>query len=142
MLISKGTLQLANALFDAGDIEGALKKYYKVDYLRGGSERTWRPIAWCEFRLGNYDKAQSYYDRLLKGGTDSADLLNAGHLTLARGDLSGAIDLYTRAARAHKAGLPDFLTQLAADADILAAHGLDAEAQAILSDRLAFALHP
>lgn len=138
----KATLQLANALFDAGDIEGALKKYYKVDYLRGGSERTWRPIAWCEFRLGNYDKAQSYYDRLLKGGTDSADLLNAGHLTLARGDLSGAIDLYTRAARAHKAGLPDFLTQLAADADILAAHGLDAEAQAILSDRLAFALHP
>ena len=27
-------------------------------------------------------------------------------------------------------------------ADILAAQGLDAEAQAILSDRLAFALHP
>lgn len=138
----KATLQLANALFDAGDIHGALGKYYKVDYLRGGSERTWRPIAWCEFRLGNYDKAQSYYDRLLAGKTDSADLLNAGHLALARGDMPGAIDLYTRAARAHAAGLQDFLAQLSADADILAANGLDAEAQALLADRLAFTLLP
>lgn len=134
----KVTMQLANSLFDAGDIEGALKKYYKADYLRGGSERTWRPIAWCEFMLGHYDKAQVQYDRLLSDTAESGDLLNAGHLTLARGDFSGAIDLYTRAAHTHKDGVEEFLKLLAADADILSKHGLDAEAQALLADRISF----
>lgn len=137
---SKAAMQLANSLFDAGDIEEALKNYYKVDYLRGGSERTWRPIAWCEFSLGNYEKAQEYYDRLLALGDDASDLLNAGHLALARGRMSNAITLYTRAAKAHPSGLAGLLAQLKIDGEILSQHGLDDESQSLLADRLSFAV--
>ena len=56
----KTTMHLANALLDAGKTQEALKKYYKADYLSGGYAKTWRPIAWCEFLEGHYDKAQLY----------------------------------------------------------------------------------
>lgn len=131
-------MQLANSLFDAGNLEDALKYYYKVDYLRGSSPRTWRPIAWCEFMTGNYDKAQTYYDQLLAVGNDPSDLLNAGHLALAKGKLSNATELYSRAVEHSEGGLPAVLLQLESDAAILEAHGLDNEARALLADRLAY----
>lgn len=136
----KTTMQFANALFDNGEMEEALKYYYKVDYLNGGSPKTWRPIAWCEFRLGNHESSQTYYDRLLSLSEDATDCLNAGHLALARGRFDNAIELYRRAAIHSKGGVKWLLEQLAQDSDILLESGLDAEAQGILADRICYEL--
>lgn len=134
----KTTMHLANALLDAGKTQEALKKYYKADYLSGGYAKTWRPIAWCEFLEGHYDKAQLYYNKLLAMVADASDLLNAGHVAIAQGRMQEAIDLYTRSAISHRDGLEGFLQMLEDDREILAKFGLNDEWRALLADRLRF----
>lgn len=134
----KTATQLANSLFDSGEMEEALKYYYKVEYLSGGMSKTWRPIAWCEFQLGNFEKSQSYYDRLLKSGNDASDLLNAAHLAIARGDLDLAISLYKNAVHAQTNGLSWVLEQLSADSNILARYGFNSDSMELLADRLSY----
>lgn len=131
-------MQLANALYDAGEIEEALKNYYKADYLRGSSEKTWRPIAWCEYLMGNYEKSQLYYDRLLTMGDLYSDLLNAGHLALARGRIDNAIELYRRAAVNHPEGLDGLLKVFISDSEILQNTGIEPETLSMLADKIAY----
>lgn len=66
----------------------ALKSFYKIKYLKPDNTKVSRPMAWCEFLLGNYDKSVQMYEAL--PDMRAADMLNCGHALLAKGDVAGA----------------------------------------------------
>lgn len=66
----------------------ALKSFYKIKYLKPDNTKVSRPMAWCEFLLGNYDKSVQMYESL--PDVRAADMLNCGHALLAKGDVAGA----------------------------------------------------
>lgn len=66
----------------------ALKSFYKIKYLKPDNTKVLRPMAWCEFLLGNYDKSVQMYEAM--PDMRAADMLNCGHALLAKGDVAGA----------------------------------------------------
>lgn len=66
----------------------ALKSFYKIKYLNPDNTKASRPMAWCEFLLGNHDKSVQMYESM--PDMKAADMLNCGHALLAKGDITGA----------------------------------------------------
>ena len=87
-------MNLGHCLLQAGHIDEALKCYYKVEYLDEKSNRALRPIAWCEFELGNYEQSRKYYNKVISNNPNAQDYMNFGHLELASKNLSLALSLY------------------------------------------------
>ena len=113
-----------HSLLEAGDAKEALKCYYKVDYLDlEGSGRAMRPIAWCEFLTGAYEKSLARYAKITATPDASpSDMLNHGHVLLASRDVQGACGAYRKALEKTD---PTWLrAQLKADADTLTAAGV------------------
>ncbi len=135
---------LANALYDAGDYQGALKLYYKVEFLAKDGRRTLRPVAWCELMTGQTDKARDTYKRLLSiEDTDredllTADLINAGHVEFVSGRYNDALRLYAKGMSLTKSR-ENYLQLLRADIPILSRLTSDADTPArmtLMLDRL------
>jgi tetratricopeptide (TPR) repeat protein len=137
------THSLGNALFDQQRYKEALKCYYKVNYIKGDTIRTWRPIAWCEYMEGNYDTATSYYKKIFTdSNADSQDYINAGHLALAEKDIDKAVVLYKRSIELHKQGEKEgrkaFIAALRSDKEILLDKGMEQYELDLVSDKVLF----
>ncbi len=90
-------LNLGHTYLSLGKFDKALKCYFKVEYLEKGSHRSWRPIAWCSFVEGDYERADRYYDKILTDDKPTpSDYLNLGHLRLAQGRFHDAAGFYSR----------------------------------------------
>lgn len=135
---------LANALYDTGDYQGALKLYYKVEFIATDGRRTLRPVAWCELMTGQTDKARNTYARLLAiEATDKSDLLtadqmNAGHVEFVSGRYDAALRLYA-AGLSLSQDKEDYLQSLRADIPVLTQLTSDADTparMALMLDRL------
>ena len=87
-------LNLGHIYLALGRYDMALKCYYKVEYLDAAGEKSWRPIAWCSFVEGDYERAAKYYEKILSNNPTTADWLNLGHLHLARGNFREAARAY------------------------------------------------
>ena len=59
-------LNLANMYVSIDDFEKARMLLYKVDYLRPNNYKAMSGLAWCLFVGGDYEKAMTYYDKLLQ----------------------------------------------------------------------------
>lgn len=119
------TLCLGHCLLEKGDINEALNKYFKVDFMDGKSHKAWRPIAWCSFLINNFNQSAAYYKRIVEDDTPSAqDYLNYGHVLMCSGKITEAIDSYKRALNAHKSNTQLFTEALMADSNHLKAKGI------------------
>ncbi len=78
--------------------EEAFARFYKVEFLKPGSRRALRAIAWCSFITGNDIQAREYYKRLMEMPSPTyEDFLNAAHVEWVCKDREKAIELYCKA---------------------------------------------
>ena len=128
----------ANSLYASGDIEAALKVYYKINYLQPDNQNADRAIAWCEFLSGNHEKSRERYARLLLTSPNAADYLNAGHLALAETRIKEAAGCYKEYIRL--GGIEEFDKAMKEDIKVLVQHGVDSGFLDLLRDKLLYDL--
>lgn len=87
-------LLLGYVYVEHGDLQLAIKQFYKVEFLDEKSTKALRPLAWTLFLTGDFDASRRYYGKILQAGATAADYLNMGHVALASGDLRAAINHY------------------------------------------------
>lgn len=132
------TRQLANTLLHDHRYEDALKLYYKLEYKEGGSLKTWRPVAWCEFMCDNYLAAGKYYDKITESPhAEGEDFINAAHLALVSHDIQRAMENYSRA---HEILGDSFRKVVADDIEILKKKGVKAFTVDIILDRIDYGI--
>ena len=78
--------------------EEAFARFYKVEFLKPGSLRATRAIAWCSFITGKDEQARAYYQRLhAMPAASYEDYLNAGHVEWVNHNNTQAIEFYQKA---------------------------------------------
>lgn len=87
-------LNIGHCYLELGNTAEALRQYFKVEFLDPDSGKALRPIAWCTFLQGDYDRSADYYNRLIARKPTAGDYLNAGHLHTARGNYREALNYY------------------------------------------------
>lgn len=123
---------LGNILMLGNKPKEALKSFYKVKYLKPDSTKTDRPIAWCEFLLGEYDKSISHYDAMTD--MNASDMLNCGHSHLAKGDIQAAKRIYRSCIHSLQNDTTKFRHMLANDRKYLEAAGIEPLIISLIAD--------
>ena len=91
-------LQTGESFATMKQYEEAFARFYKVEFLKPGSLRATRAIAWCSFVTGKDEQARNYYRRLHAMPSASyEDYLNAGHVEWVNHNNTKAIEFYERA---------------------------------------------
>lgn len=97
---------LGTTLMLGDNPEAALKSFYKIKYLAPDNTKVLRPIAWCEFMMGNYEKSAGMYGSM--PDTTATDMLNCGHSFMAMGQIASATRCYRTCAGMLPAGADEF----------------------------------
>lgn len=114
--------------------EEAFARFYKVEFLKPGSRRALRAIAWYSFITGNDIQARDYYNRLTgmpKAGYE--DYMNAGHVEWVCRNKTLAIELYNKAKELCN-GTADLAEQIMHDKETLMARGISEKEIFMLRD--------
>lgn len=110
---------------ELGKYRKALAEYFKVEFLDEKSHRALRPIAWCSFLAGDYDRSRDYYSRLeAVTPLTPEDILNMGHLEMATGNYRLAVDRYRATLDMLKHDTSRFASMMQADLPALRAAGV------------------
>lgn len=109
-----------NALVEDHQYNEALNRFYQYEFSVDNPTKAQRPIAWCLFLTGEYERAQNYYKTILEGSdTTHTDLLNAGHTALAMDNIPEAIKHYQKGLSIAPQGTSEFLADYMADLPVL-----------------------
>ncbi len=128
-------LTIGHVLLQMNRTRDALQQYFKVDLMDGAKHRAWRPIAWCSFVLGDYDRAIDYYDRIARDDKPSPqDMLNRGHVLLCQGETRDAVLTYRESLRLMNGDCAKFREAFKGDAMELRLHGISAVDQSLIPD--------
>ena len=133
-------LNLGHIYLALGRYDMALKCYYKVEYLDAAGEKSWRPIAWCSFVEGDYERAAKYYEKILSNNPTAADWLNLGHLHLARGNFREAARAYGKFLSEHGNDVAALDGAVAADMEFLRRAKIDPTMLALVIDAAQYPL--
>lgn len=88
-------LNIGRCLVELGRYDEAIGAYYKAEYLDEKSGKALRPLAWSLLMNGELDQSRKYYERVLQRLDPAAeDYLNMGHLSLAGGQITEAMNFY------------------------------------------------
>lgn len=128
------TMALGTLALESGDCATALKYLHKAEFINERSTKPWRPIAWAALISGDFDKADSYYRRIMDDNPDSTDILNMGHLQLIRGDVAGALERYHTAASIDGKGAERLIKLIRADVPELRRLGVPDDLITLLPD--------
>ena len=91
-------LQTGESFATVKQYDEAFSRFYKVEFLKPGSRRATRAIAWCSFITGKDDQARSYYQRLISAPNPGyEDYLNAGHVEWVTHNNQQAVEYYNKA---------------------------------------------
>ena len=91
-------LQTGESFATMKQYDEAFARFYKVEYLKPGSQRATRAIAWCSFLTGKDEQARNYYKRLHAMPNPSfEDYLNAAHVEWVNKNNATAVELYEKA---------------------------------------------
>jgi tetratricopeptide (TPR) repeat protein len=134
------TLNMGHSLLEAREYAEALNVYFKAELLLEGSDKTYRPIAWCSFMCRKYDQAAKYYQKILELHPTMEDFMNAGHVEWCKGSPLQAVETYKRGIRITHTILPEFLEMFRKDHDELIRHGISLTDIAVLCDELMYEL--
>lgn len=135
-------LNLGNTYAADEQFDKAVGQYYKVTFLDESSQKPWRPLAWCLFVIREFDKSAGYYKKILDGDPMPDDYLNVGHLCLARGDMSGALENYKLSISKGDGSFDTFSRKMKADTPYLAKAGIDVAEIPIIADAVYYAVNP
>lgn len=130
------TLNIGMCLMDLHRYEEAMKEFFKVEYLDEHSDRAWRPIVWCAFRMGDMARARAYSDKILASSPKAEDYLNAGHIELSAEHPREAASLYLKASEQPGKGSQWFLKAMEDDAVALKEAGVDDIIKAIVIEEI------
>lgn len=131
-------LNIGHCLLELDRIEEALKYYFKVDYMSSKGKKSWRPIAWCSFILGNFTQSETYYEKVLNDNPSALDYMNTGHLKLVTGKIKEAINFYKESIIKDNHNINQFIDAFNNDKGYLIKHGLDDEDISIIIDKLKY----
>ena len=113
--------------------EDAFARFFKAEYLKPGSRRAMRAIAWCSFLTGREGQARDYYRRLMEmPGASHEDYMNAAHVEWVAHNNVTAIDLYRKAKDAYSGN--DFADIIMHDKDALTERGVSEKELLLLRD--------
>lgn len=112
--------------------EEALQSFYKIRYLKPENTKVLRPIAWCEFLLGNFDKSAEMYSAM--PDMQPSDMLNCGHAQLAQGHVREAVKCYRNCVSTLGGDTARFRAMMAEDSDYLTDAGIDALSISLVCD--------
>lgn len=120
-------LQRGNALVEDSRYDEALQCFFRYEFSVDDASKARRPIAWCLFLTGQYERAGDYYRTILESDDLSTftDRLNAGHTSLAMGQIPVAIDHYLAGLKLTPNGKDEFLAAYTADIPVLLKAGIE-----------------
>jgi tetratricopeptide (TPR) repeat protein len=123
------------------EYDEALKNYFKVEWIDDTNKRVWRSIAWCSFLSHKFDVSQRYYLKIIEdeANSNSHDLLNAGHVELALGNMKEAMNYYSESIRKIK-NIKTFKALLKGDYKELQQAGVDLKIIPALLDKIEYDL--
>ena len=128
-------LSIGHVLLEKDMAAEALQQYFKADLMDNAKHRAWRPIAWCSFLLGDFDRAIDYYNRIAQNDTPTAqDMLNLGHTLLCQGKTQEAVKTYRQSLDLLQGDTQKFREAFKGDAKQLTKHGVSAVDQALIPD--------
>ncbi len=133
-------LMTAHCYLDLDDYEKALKYYFRIEYTEPDNLKILRPIAYCYFALGRFDDSEKYYERLSAGKLSAHDLINMGHLALCKGNKREAVDLYRQSIAMEDITSDQFMSNFAADRELLISLGVNQDDLPILLDYILFSI--
>ena len=133
-------MNLGHCLLENDEVEEALRCYYKVEYLDENGSKALRPIAWCEFILGHYEKSHNYYLKILSDNPTQSDYLNIGHLNLVEGNINDAIYHYVKSAIESEKGVNGFMKSFDADTPQLIKLGIKSCDIPLIKDKIHYDL--
>ena len=134
-------LNIGHCYLELKEYEEALKNYFKVEWIDDTNTRVWRSIAWCSFVLHKFDVSQRYYLKIIEdeANTNSQDLLNAGHVELALGNMKEAMRYYSESIGKIK-NIKSFKALLKSDFKELELAGVDLKIIPALLDKIEYDL--
>ncbi len=133
-------LNLANTLAQLEMYGEAIKLYYKVTFLDEKSAKPLRPLAWCLFVTGEFDRSRQLYERILADSPTPDDYLNIGHVALASGNISEAINYYRLSVTTSDGTVDTFASKLAQDRPSLERAGVEPSTIPLLVDAVFYSL--
>lgn len=133
-------LNLGNVYAEMEMYPEAIKQYYKVNFMDERSMRPVRPLAWCLFVIGEYERSRSFFDRVLADNPTSDDYLNMGHLALAMHDMPEALSYYKLSVTTSDGSIDTFSAKLAEDEKYLIRAGIDLRSLPMLADAVFYSL--
>lgn len=134
------TMMTGHCYLDLRQYENALKYYFRIEYKDPGNLKILRPIAYCYLALGRFEESEKYYELLSAGKLNAHDLINMGHLALARGRKKEAVELYRKSILSGEINKKNFISIFTEDQDQLISLGISADDLPILLDYLLFIL--
>ena len=130
------TMMIGHCYLDLRQYENALNYYFRIEYEDPGNLKILRPIAYCYLALGRFEESEKYYELLSAGKLNAHDLINMGHLALARGRKKEAIELYRRSILSGEISKKKFIAIFSEDQNQLISLGVNADDLPILLDYL------
>lgn len=112
-------LNMGHMSLSQDKLNEALHYYYQADFVSGGTARTLRPIAWCEFLRGDYAKSEKYYNQIPDADKNSTDYLNMGHLYFVQSDYPKAENYYLQSLKKINGDINTFIANYHDDEDVL-----------------------
>jgi tetratricopeptide (TPR) repeat protein len=115
---------IGHSYLDLKEYDKALEYYYKVEFLADENKKVLRPIAWCNFLLGKFPEARTYYLRLMESEANKHDFMNLGHLEWCSGDRNAAVKNYKISLSRDDNNLRSFLAAFEEDKKYLTGFGI------------------
>ena len=126
-------LQTGESFASTKRYEEAFARFFKVEFLKPGSQRALRAIAWYSFITGKDEQARNYYRKLEDiSGSEWEDYLNAAHIEWVNHNNTEAIEFYNKAKAI--CGTEKVAEQIINDKKILLSRGVSEKEILLLRD--------
>jgi tetratricopeptide (TPR) repeat protein len=129
---------IGHSYLDLKEYAKALEYYYKVEFLAEENKKVLRPIAWCLFVLGNFEKSKAYYERLMENEANKYDFMNLGHVEWCLGNRKAALKNYKLSLSSDENNMKLFMAGFEEDKKYLMQSGIEAREIDFMLDYLKY----
>lgn len=137
----ESTMTLAYVLLENGESDCAISTLHRAEFIDENSSRPWRALAWAMFLKRDFSHADRYYRMIIEQDRPTAnDFFNYGHLFLAIGDMSQAVEMYRRSLEEDN-DIVKFTDNINSDLSDMCRAGIDPDIIPIIIDTVIIATH-